>query len=57
MRHGHGKFYYQDGGMYNGHWSYNKMDGKGKLHYQSGTLAYDGNWKNDQFEGRGKLDN
>lgn len=25
MRHGHGKFYYQDGGMYDGDWYENKM--------------------------------
>ena len=49
MRHGKGKFYYQDGGMYDGMWEYNKMNGYGKLYYQSGELAYDGNWKNDQF--------
>lgn len=57
MRHGQGRFYYQDGGMYDGQWQYNKMNGKGMLYYQSGILAYDGQWKNDQFEGRGKLYN
>ena len=25
MRHGHGKFYYQDGAKYDGLWSQNKM--------------------------------
>ncbi len=49
MRHGEGRFYYQDGGMYDGHWEFNKMHGKGMLYYQSGALAYDGQWKNDQF--------
>lgn len=45
MRHGHGKFFYQDGGMYDGQWFKNKMNGFGKLYYQSGKLAYEGNWK------------
>ena len=36
MRHGQGKFYYQDGGMYDGNWKNNKMDGYGSLYYQSG---------------------
>ena len=40
MRHGHGKFFYQDGGMYDGEWRKNKMNGYGKLYYQSGKLAY-----------------
>jgi hypothetical protein len=25
MRHGQGKFYYKDGGMYEGEWNMNKM--------------------------------
>ena len=33
------------------------MQGKGKLYYQSGKLAYEGDWVNDQFEGLGKLYN
>lgn len=33
------------------------MQGKGKLYYQSGKLAYEGDWVNDQFEGFGKLYN
>jgi hypothetical protein len=37
MRHGPGKFFYQDGGMYDGNWVRNKMEGHGKLHYQSGN--------------------
>jgi antitoxin component YwqK of YwqJK toxin-antitoxin module len=57
MRHGQGKFFYQDGGMYDGNWSKNKMDGIGALYYQSGKLAYQGMWKEDQFDGSGKLCN
>lgn len=57
MRHGEGKFYYQDGGLYSGNWKYNKMDGYGSLYYQSGKLAYEGNWVDDQFQGHGKLFN
>jgi antitoxin component YwqK of YwqJK toxin-antitoxin module len=44
MRHGKGKFFYQDGGLYEGDWVNNKMTGEGKLFYQSGRLAYEGSW-------------
>lgn len=43
--------------MYDGNWKENKMEGFGKLYYQSGKLAYEGQWKNDQFVGRGVLYN
>jgi len=49
MRHGTGRFYYQDGGLYDGEWIKNKMYGKGVLYYQSGQRAYDGEWVNDKF--------
>lgn len=32
-RHGQGKFFYQDGGMYEGNWNQNKMEGYGALYY------------------------
>ena len=57
MRHGYGRFFYQDGGRYEGEWKNNKMNGQGKLFYQSNKLAYDGEWLNDQFEGKGTLFN
>lgn len=57
MRHGKGKFYYQDGGLYDGEWRENQMSGHGKLFYQSGRIAYDGEWKDDQFTGHGVLYN
>lgn len=55
MRHGKGKFYYKDGGLYDGDWKVNRMDGHGKLYYQSGKLAYNGEWKEDKFSGHGVL--
>lgn len=57
MRQGRGKFFYQDGGYYDGEWNRNKMNGYGKLYYQSGKLAYEGNWTDDQFSGKGILYN
>jgi hypothetical protein len=27
-----------------GNWKFNKMNGFGKLYYQSGKIAYEGNW-------------
>ena len=55
VKHGQGKFYYQDGGLYDGEWENGKMQGHGKLFYQSNKLAYEGEWINDQFNGRGVL--
>lgn len=42
LRHGKGKFFYQDGGLYDGDWVRNKMEGHGKLYYKSGKIAYEG---------------
>ena len=49
MRHGQGKFFYQDGGLYDGQWKENKMHGKGTLCYASGKAAYSGDWFEDKF--------
>lgn len=57
MRHGKGKFFYQDGGLYDGDWRFNQMTGHGKLYYQSGKIAYDGLWNCDKFAGFGTLYN
>jgi len=57
MRNGWGKFYYQDGGYYEGEWKNNKMTGFGKLYYQSNLIAYEGQWLNDQFHGKGIIVN
>jgi|JI6StandDraft_1071083.scaffolds.fasta_scaffold28762_5 hypothetical protein len=40
MRHGKGRFYYDDGGMYDGNWNLNRMEGFGKLYYVNSELAY-----------------
>jgi hypothetical protein len=57
MREGHGKFFYQDGGLYCGMWRENKMDGQGILYYCNGKPAYDGEWRADRFNGQGVLYN
>ena len=57
MRNGRGKFYYQDGGYYEGQWRNNKMDGFGKLYYEGGKIAYEGSWSQDEFNGYGKVYN
>ncbi len=57
MKHGVGKLVFASGGSYQGNFSWNKMDGWGKLFYPSGRLAYEGYWKNNKFEGYGKLFN
>ena len=49
MRHGKGKFVYEDGGIYEGSWNENQMHGRGILYYSSGKIAYDGDWSRDKF--------
>ncbi|KAM3146948.1 hypothetical protein pb186bvf_001102 [Paramecium bursaria] len=56
-RHGQGKFYYQDGGLYDGGWKANQMHGQGTLYYSTGQPAYQGDWFEDQFQGYGTLYN
>lgn len=48
---------FPSGGSYQGNFTWNKMDGWGKLFYPSGRLAYEGYWKNSRFDGYGKLFN
>ncbi|CAD8212821.1 unnamed protein product [Paramecium octaurelia] len=57
MRHGQGRFFYQDGGLYDGEWKENKMHGEGTLYYGTGQPAYEGQWSEDQFHGFGTLYN
>lgn len=42
MRHGKGKYYYGDGGYYEGDWRENQMNGMGTLYFADGSVAYDG---------------
>lgn len=57
MRNGFGKFYYNEGSVYEGHWKDNLMNGKGNLYYSNGKLAYEGDWRMDEFHGFGKVYN
>ena len=56
-RHGRGRFYYADGGMYDGDWKNGSMHGVGTLYYANGQVAYEGEWFEDQFHGRGVVYN
>ena len=47
QRNGKGKFFYKDGGYYEGMWKNNMMNGYGQLYYDNGKLAYDGQWYQD----------
>ena len=57
MRNGFGKFYYNEGSVYEGNWKDNLMHGKGNLYYSNGKLAYEGDWRMDEFHGQGKVYN
>ncbi|XP_077614705.1 radial spoke head 10 homolog B-like [Crocuta crocuta] len=47
-RHGHGKFYYASGAMYEGEWVSNKKHGMGRLTFKNGRV-YDGAFSNDHL--------
>ncbi|XP_062944363.1 radial spoke head 10 homolog B [Cynocephalus volans] len=47
-RHGHGKFYYASGAMYDGEWISNKKHGMGRLTFKNGRV-YEGPFSNDHI--------
>ena len=50
MKHGHGKYIWNDGSMYEGMWFENKINGRGIYIWPDGR-KYDGEWKNNKMEG------
>ena len=67
MKHGWGKKTFPNGGVYEGQWKNDQMDGIGRmirkfiqigtLYYASGKIAYEGHWLENQFDGQGTLYN
>ena len=55
MRHGRGRYIYNDGSYYMGSWVKGKMEGLGQLYDYQGNLIYDGSWKDDHYDGNGRL--
>ncbi|XP_035138679.1 radial spoke head 10 homolog B isoform X6 [Callithrix jacchus] len=49
-RHGHGKFYYASGAMYDGEWVFNKKHGMGQLTFKNGRV-FKGEFSNDHIAG------
>ncbi|XP_032122386.1 radial spoke head 10 homolog B isoform X7 [Sapajus apella] len=49
-RHGHGKFYYASGAMYDGEWVFNKKHGMGRLTFKNGRV-FEGEFSNDHIAG------
>ncbi|XP_043854404.1 LOW QUALITY PROTEIN: radial spoke head 10 homolog B2 [Dromiciops gliroides] len=47
-RHGHGKFFYASGAMYDGQWVSNKKHGFGRLTFKNGRI-YEGQFANDHI--------
>ncbi|XP_008580527.1 PREDICTED: radial spoke head 10 homolog B isoform X2 [Galeopterus variegatus] len=47
-RHGHGKFYYASGALYDGEWISNKKHGMGRLTFKNGRV-YEGPFSNDHI--------
>ncbi|XP_055454617.1 radial spoke head 10 homolog B isoform X2 [Psammomys obesus] len=48
FRHGHGKFYYASGAMYEGEWVCNKKHGMGRVTFKNGRV-YEGMFSNDHI--------
>lgn len=48
FRHGHGKFYYASGAMYEGEWIANKKHGRGRMTFKNGRV-YEGLFSNDHI--------
>nr|XP_048292745.1 radial spoke head 10 homolog B isoform X2 [Myodes glareolus] len=48
FRHGHGKFYYASGAMYEGEWVSNKKHGRGRITFKNGRV-YEGLFSNDHI--------
>ena len=52
MKHGKGKYTWNDGSMYNGYWYENKINGTGIYTWPDGR-RYEGEWKEHQRHGQG----
>ena len=57
VKHGFGKYIYEDGAYVEGLWKNDQLNGHGKLYYSNGQLAYDGEYENGEFNGSGKVYN
>lgn len=53
-RHGVGTIVYRDGRSYEGNFTNDEREGRGKRFRSDGTLYYRGQWKNDTMTGHGK---
>ena len=51
-KHGHGKYIYKAGHIYEGDWKNGIREGKGILYHSNGD-KYEGEFKNDKIEGKG----
>ena len=49
---GKGKYTYTDGGVYEGDFKDDKMEGKSKYTYTDGGVLYEGDWENGKQEGK-----
>jgi hypothetical protein len=54
VRQGFGTFTCQDGVVYSGNWSNDKMNGKGSFIHQPSGMKYEGDFLNGKYEGVGK---
>ena len=61
--HGRGKMYYSSGEYYEGYWSLNQANGRGRIFHLDGgvyvieylfNIFQDGNWINGKANGKGK---
>ena len=52
---GNGKYIFEDGEYYIGHWKNGLRDGKGTLYYPNSKIAYKGDFLNNNYDGIGQF--
>jgi len=53
MLHGYGRFTFDQGDIFEGHYHYNKRQGEGKMNFADGS-SYEGDYYNSKMHGKGK---
>ena len=51
MKHGFGRYIYENGNIYEGEWTNDKIEGRGRMIYNDGSIK-DGIWEDDKYIGK-----
>jgi len=55
MRHGHGRYRYVNGDIYDGEWSHHVRHGTGQYTYATNGIVYSGTWEYGRRVGTGSI--